>query len=184
MLKPGRIIFTLALILCSTGAFAQNRFVRAGIINSPKGFGVAAQLPTGSESILNSVYITADLEGVLEGVESLPGIKFTYLHQNVLKSGAIRDDVDYSLYIGGGFSGGFVRDFGSENLNHGLMLGMAAGTGVLFTFRGNIDIAIDVTGEFGLHLREDEKYSTLDLAWYENGVVKALIPQLIIYYKF
>ena len=64
------------------------------------------------------------------------------------------------------------------------MLGMAAGAGVIFIFPGAIDIAVGVTGEFGLHLRTDEQYGNLDLSWYENGVLKSLIPQITLYYRF
>lgn len=173
-----------ALFLGCNEAYAQRRVERAGIVNSPKEFGISLGVQQSDRQIYNTVYLTADLEGILDGTETQPGVKFTWLHQNQIREGIIREDVDYKIYLGGGFTTGYVRDHGEQGRNMGPILGMAAGAGVLFLLQNNIDIGITFTGEFGLQLREDEIFHTLDLSWYANGVLKALIPQVTLYYRF
>ena len=185
MTKPAFIqLIAAVLLLFPVAASAQSRVERIGIVNSPKEFGISLGLKQNDRGIYNSLSLTADLEGILDATENTPGIKLSYIHENILKSGTIRDDVGYRLYIGGGFSAGYVKDHGPSDRNHGAMLGMAAGAGVIFIFPGRIDIAAGVAGEFGLHLRTDEQYGNLDLSWYENGVIKSLIPKITLYYRF
>lgn len=186
MTKPAFItlLITVALLLGRNEAYAQRRIERAGILNSPKGFGVSLGIQQSDRRVYNTVSLTADMDGILNGIEDTPGVKFTWLHQNQLRGGVIREDIDYRFYLGGGFTTGWVRDHGAPNRNHGPILGMAAGAGVLFLFQNNIDIALSFTGEFGFQLRKDETFGTLDLSWYENGVLKALVPQITLYYRF
>lgn len=185
MRKPACIVlFILALLMNSVDSFAQRRIERVGVINSPKSFGVSLGIAQDDRRIYNTVNLTADLEGILGGTESTPGVKFTWLHENILKRGVIRDDVAYAFFVGGGFSTGYVKDHGAPDRNHGAILGLSAGTGVIFLFKANIDISISMTGEFGMQLRKDETFGTLDLSWYENGVIKAWIPQITLYYRF
>ena len=186
MTRPAFItILALAtLFLGCNQAYAQRRVERAGIVNSPKEFGISLGVQQNDRQIYNTVNLTADLQGIMDGTETQPGIKFTWLHQNQIREGVIREDVDYRIYLGGGFTTGYVRDHGEPGRNMGPILGMAAGAGVLFLFQNNIDIGITFTGEFGLQLRRDEIFGTLDLSWYANGVLKAFIPQVTLYYRF
>lgn len=187
MTKPALITLLSAAVFLSgcPSAFAQNRRVeRAGVLSSPKEFGVSLGIQQEDRRVYNTVSLTADMEGILDGTETQPGIKFSWLHQNALKTGYIRDDITYRFYLGGGFATGYVRDHGAPGRNMGPILGMAAGAGVLFLFPNNIDIAVGITGEFGFQLREDETYGTLDLSWYANGVFKAPIPHVTLYYRF
>ncbi len=189
MTKPAIITLLSAavLLLGCVEARAQRRVERVGLLSSPKGFGVSMGIQQEDRRLYNTVSLMADLEGILDGTESTPGIKFTWLHQNQIRGGVIREDVDYRFYVGGGFTTGYVRDMRDRDdisRNLGAILGMAAGAGVLFLFQNNIDVAISVTGEFGMQLRKDETYGTLDLSWYANGVFKALIPQVTLYYRF
>ena len=186
MTKPAFISLIAATlaVLFPTAASAGSRVAQAGVISSPKGFGISLGTRQNDRHIYNTLDLTADLEGILRGTENTPGIKLSYLHENILKSGTIRDDVACNFYVGGGVSAGYVKDHGPSDRNHGAMLGLAAGVGVIFIFPGHIDIAIGFTGEFGLHLRKDERYGNLDLSWYENGVLKAPIPQITLYYRF
>ena len=155
-----------------------------GILSSPKVFGISLGIQQEDRRVYNTVSLAADLEGILDGTETTPGVKFTWLHQNQIRGGVIRDDIDYRFYLGGGFTTGYVRDHGDPGRNMGPILGMAAGAGVLFLFENNIDVAISFTGEFGFQLRKDETFGTLDLSWYANGVYKAPIPQVTLYYRF
>ena len=186
MSKPAFITLfaAVALMLGCNQAYAQRRIERAGILNSPKGFGISMGIQQEDRRVYNTVSLTADLEGILDGSETRPGVKFTWLHQNQIRGGVIREDIGYRFYLGGGFTTGYVRDHGAPGRNMGPILGMAAGAGVLFLFQNNIDVALSFTGEFGFQLREDETFGTLDLSWYANGVYKAPVPQLTIYYRF
>ncbi|MBR6457321.1 MAG: hypothetical protein IKS71_01870 [Bacteroidales bacterium] len=186
MTKPAFIaVLTAAVLLLGCHqAYAQRRVERAGIINSPKEFGIALGIQQSDRQVYNTLHLTADMEGILDATETQPGIKFTWLHQNQIREGIIREDVNYKLYFGGGFTTGYVRDNGAPGRNMGPILGLASGVGVLFLFQNNIDIGITFTGEFGFQLREDETFGTLDLSWYANGVYKALIPQITLYYRF
>ncbi|MBO4606088.1 MAG: hypothetical protein J5667_06100 [Bacteroidales bacterium] len=185
MTRPACIVLlALCMLLSCAEASAQRRIERAGVINSPKGFGLSVGIAQSDRRIYNTVNLTADMEGILDGTETTPGIKFSWLHENILRRGVIRDDVSYCFFVSGGFTTGYVKDHGAANRNHGAILGLAAGTGVVFMFSERIDIALGFTGEFGMQLRKDETFGTLDLSWYENGVIKAPIPQITLYYRF
>ena len=132
MTRPAFItlLAAVALLLGCNEAYAQRRIERAGILNSPKGFGISLGIQQSDRRVYNTVSLTADLDGILNGTENTPGVKFTWLHQNQLRGGVIREDVDYSFYLGGGFTTGWVRDHGAPDRNHGPILGLAAGVGV------------------------------------------------------
>lgn len=125
------------------------------------------------------------MEGIFLGKEMIPGVKFSYTHQNFMKKGSFRGgEALYALFFGGGFCGGYVKDSGGDWLGYGPMAGLTADIGALFIFPIRIDIMLSLNGEFGLHLRKDRRYGSTELSWYRNGVVKAWLPNVTIFYRF
>lgn len=182
-----RILLIITLLCISTGAVsAQGRVERVGVVNSLKEFGFSIGVRQGHDSSLyNTFSLKADMEGIFLGMEMIPGVKFSYTHQNFMKKGSFRGgEALYALFFGGGFCGGYVKDSGGEWLGHGPMAGLAADAGALFLFPCRIDIMLSLSGEFGLYLRKDQRYGSTELSWYRNGVVKAWIPNVTIFYRF
>lgn len=167
-------------------ASAQRRVERAGVVSSFKEFGISLGIRHGhGSSLYNTFSLNADMEGIFFGKEVVPGVKFSYTHQNFIRKGSFRGgDALYAIFFGGGFCGGYVKDSGGEWFGHGPMAGLAADAGALFLFPCKIDIMLSLSGEFGLHLRKDLRYGSTDLSWYRNGVVKAWVPNITIFYRF
>lgn len=176
------------MLLCSlmNTVSAQSRVERVGVVNSFKEFGISLGVRQKYDSSLyNTFSLKADMEGVFLGEELSPGVKFSYTHQNFMKKGSFRDgEALYAFFFGGGFCGGYVKDGVGEWLGHGPMAGLAADAGALFLFPCRIDIMLSLSGEFGLYLRKDRRYGSTELSWYRNGVVKAWIPNVTIFYRF
>lgn len=183
--KRNLLIITLLCVSIGT-ASAQSRVERAGVVNSLKEFGISLGVRQGHDSSLyNTFSLKADMEGIFLGKEMIPGVKFSYTHQNFMKKGSFRGgEALYALFFGGGFCGGYVKDSGGDWLGYGPMAGLTADIGALFIFPIRIDIMLSLSGEFGLHLRKDRRYGSTELSWYRNGVVKAWLPNVTIFYRF
>lgn len=177
----------LALLGCfvATEAAGQIRVARLGVVNSLKDLGFTIQTVESGSSGFNSYSVLLNMDGVIGGEEPWPGAKVHWCHQEILASRSFEDFHCY-FYLGGGTSGGFVRDFNKlQHSNSGIMASMTADAGVLLRYHGSIDIAIDWCAELGLHLRRDETYvKKLNLSWYANGLLQCWMPSLTIYYKF
>lgn len=165
---------------------AQSKVERIGVVNSFKELGISVGVRQGHDSSLyNTFSLSADMEGIFMGKETTPGVKFSYIHQNLFKKGSFRGgEALYAIFFGGGFCGGYVKDSGGEWLGHGPMAGLTAEVGALFAFPIKIDIMLSLSGEFGLYLRNDQRYGSTEFSWYRNGVVKAWMPNVTIFYRF
>lgn len=187
MFRVRRNLLIIALLCISVAvSSAQSRVERVGVVNSLKEFGISIGVRQKHDSSLyNTFSLKADMEGIFLGEEMIPGVKISYTHQNFMKKGSFRDgEALYALFFGGGFCGGYVKDSGGEWLGHGPMVGLAADAGALFIFPIGIDIMLSLSGEFGLYLRKDQRYSSTELSWYRNGVAKVWVPNVTIFYRF
>lgn len=182
MEKVGRII-AMASLLTTLSVSASAEVDRLGLYNSPKGFGLKMENVL-DERQSNTLTLYADIDGLILDNEKWPGVKLSYSHNHFFKKGNL-PEAEYAFYVGAGASAGWVRDFSRETARHkGICACLETSIGVLFTFSGHIDLALDFTLEAGLHFRKEELYGNPAVSWYANGVFKTPLPQLTIFYRF
>lgn len=190
-MKPCLKYSCLILLLCfSSGAGAQVPFQprRLGLSSSPKSFGLILDTDSNrKEKTFNSYALFLDCYQLLSGEEEKPGYKASYSHNTIIRQGYLNEGMVYFLYAGSGGVLGYVRDYSSAtHKNRGLELGLTAGGGILLAFKDSKwEIGLSFLAEFALHIRQDESVShKTDLSWYANGLFRAPLPMLNVYYRF
>lgn len=187
MTKPSLLcVIAAAALLCffSCPLRAQVEIERVGLCSSWKEFALSFGLHGTSRNIRNTVSLSADMDALFSGRQKIPGVKLTYLHQNILSAGRFTSsDAYYSLYAGGGGVAGYVTD--GQGSIHSPMAGLAAEFGILGSFPSSgFDVALAFKAEFALLLTPSEDYAPKRLGWYRNGLRRAYLPEIIIYYRF
>ncbi len=180
----------LCLYLCSASA-RQNGLdiTRIGETSSFKGHSISV-LTTNDRRENSFLRFTATLDtyGMLSDRTTKPGVKASVTYNTIVRNGSINEDIVYIVYLGAGGVTGYLKDYYKESVrNHGVILGIAPTVGGMVAFRGtNIELGLDFTAEVALQLRRMEETSSgrLGLSWYANGLLRALIPQVSIYYRF
>ncbi|MBR3284645.1 MAG: hypothetical protein IKI70_00010 [Bacteroidales bacterium] len=149
-----------------------------GTIHSPKGFGVFADfLWTGRG--FNSFGFYADIYGISSLKASVPGIRFSFLHNVVLKQGSLGEgDATYSLFAGPGLMAGYVMD---RDVRQGFAAGVSGDAGVRFDFPSSFAVCIFLQADLALHMK---MHSQTTLSLYQNGLYQAWMPVLSISYRF
>lgn len=128
-----------------------------------------------------------DTYGIISHKTISPGGKLSVTHNTILKNSFINDDIAYILYMGAGGVAGYLKDYYRESIkNHGVIMGVSTSLGGIVAFRNsNIELGLDFTADLALQLRKmEETENKLGLSWYANGLIRALIPQVSIYYRF
>lgn len=190
-LKPYTVLAAVLLACCfSPVSGAQD----AGLFNSPKGLGACLYLPE-KDGIFHTVTAYVDLYGIPSSRCLYPGFKANVSRQYSLKSWA-KDGYSISMYAGPGVSAGYVRDHDKGrgidlstliSDNPGVAFAVSGDIGWRFDFGGFVALDLSFTAEAGVHVRRNEKekgYAATSLSIYNNGLMQALYPQLIILFKF
>lgn len=184
--------FALCFILCLTiplRAQAERiHFIRAGLTSSLKDQSISLIANSNRmEGTFNAFHLTLDTYGIYEQKTIYPGVKFSAMHNAVIYSDSFADNqIKYVVYAGGGGVVGYVKDYAPTIRNHGGILGVAMNVGMIFAFPGtNFELGLNGVAELALQLRKmEEKNGELGLSWYANGILRTLIPQICIYYRF
>ena len=149
-----------------------------GTIHSPKGFGVFKDTIWPGHGF-NSFGIYADIYGISSLKASVPGIRFSFLHNVVLQQGSLGDeDATYSIFAGPGVMVGYLLD---RDMRVGVAAGLTGAGGVRFDFPSSFAVSIMLQGDLALHLKMNDKTS---LGFYQNGLYQIWMPVLCISYRF
>lgn len=180
-------VLLLLLPACPTAA-AQEKGL--GLFVSPKGVGATFNLPSGKNpSSYNSFSVFADIYGMPMGKCYVPGYRAVYNRCNVIKEFSWRG-ADCYMYVGPGFSAGWVRDFEEGLLDPEVKYfhspGAMAGIGGTFGFnircRERLQLNLSWDVEVGVFYRHDNVMNNMVLSIYRNGLIQLLSPQLTIIY--
>ena len=152
-----------------------------GTTHSAKGFGVYADfLWRGSG--FNSFGVYADIYGISSLKASVPGVRFSFLHNVVLKQGSLGEDgATYSYFMGPGVMAGYLMD---RDIKLGFAAGLTGAAGVRFDFPSSFAVCIFLQGDVALHLKREQLESHPTLSLYKNGLYQAWMPVLSISYHF
>ena len=149
-----------------------------GTIHSPKGFGAFADVVWPGHGF-NSFGVYADIYGISSLKASVPGVRFSFLHNVVLKQGSLGDDgATYSLFAGPGVMVGYLLD---RDIRVGVAAGITGDVGVRFDFPSSFGVGVFFQGDLALHMKMGQQ-TTVSL--YKNGMYQAWIPVLSISYNF
>lgn len=172
-----RISVVLAcLCLCFSARAGK---LTAGTVHSPKGFGVCFDYVC-SPKLYNAYSLVADLYGVLDGSEKMPGIKANFFHCTRL-AGWTKESGVINLFAGPGAGFGYVRDYDS-NGRYGLCTTLAGTFCARYAFDRGITVDMGVIMELGIFsCRKDGHVQT---SLYKNGIFRSYLPQIKIIYCF
>ena len=149
-----------------------------GTTHSPKGFGVYADFLWPGRGF-NSFGVSADIYGISSLKASVPGVRFSFLHNVVLKQGSLGDgDASYSIFAGPGLMAGYLLD---RDMREGIAAGLTGAGGVRFDFPSSFAVSIFLQGDLALHMKIKPKTT---LAMYQNGLYQSWMPILSISYRF
>ena len=181
---------TVAMLFCPRASGQEGR--AAGFYNSPRGFGLVFQQDAPDHSF-NSFTMMADTYGLLKNKCGLPGVRFNF-SRNFIMLTTGHQGCEFEFFAGPGASLGYLRDFEKNyysrdnsvllEKNPGIMTALSGTGGCHFRFSRRVDVELSWMVEIGFHLRKDEDFGNWNLAFFKNGIVKAINPQLMILYKW
>ena len=149
-----------------------------GTIHSPKGFGAFADFVWEGHGF-NSFGVYADIYGISSLKASVPGVRFSLLHNVVLKQGSLGDgEASYSIFAGPGVMAGYLLD---RDMRIGVAAGLTGDIGVRFDFPSSFAVGVFLQGDLALHLKLNSQ-TTVSL--YQNGLYQAWIPVVSFSYNF
>ena len=151
----------------------------AGTVHSPKGFGVCFDYVC-SPKLYNAYSLVADLYGVLDGTEQMPGIKAGFSHCTRL-AGWTKEKGEINLFAGPGAGFGYVRDYDSGG-RFGICTTLAGTFCARYAFERGITVDMGVILELGIF--SSRKDGHVQTTFYKNGVFRSYIPQIKIIYCF
>ncbi len=179
------------LCLSISDSAAQSKSIvitRIGETSSFKGHSISLITTSGrKENAFLKFSAGLDTYGIISHKTISPGGKLSLTHNTILKNSYINDDIAYILYMGAGGVVGYLKDYYRETIkNHGVIMGVSTTLGGLVAFKkSNIELGLDFTADLALQLRKmEENENRLGLSWYANGLLRAIIPQISIYYRF
>jgi len=187
MTNATRIILA-ALIGCASALSIQAQSITSilskrsefGAHFSAKNVGLTVVLPY-DEDTMGEIRLVADLEGIISGKENVPGVKLSYLHDNILRRWKPSEKLEVRFLFCPGVSVGVLKD---RHIDMGLMLGMTGDAGFDFVFKESpFRISVRISGDIGCHLSEFNK-DGCSMNLYKNGLYRLFYPELSIRYRF
>lgn len=191
MCKPIHILLLTTLLLSlHTAARAQEW--RAGVLQSPKGFGVTVMLDARGLPETNIFSLRTDFYGFLSGRTKQIGAAFSYTHDYLffLTEG---EEFTLDLHIGAGGTLGYAFDYEKgyfssydRELSHtpGGVIALNCDVGLRVDFRRRLTLDLSFNLEPGIHMRTDPSTGALLLSFYKNGIYRGYYPQLNLLYRF
>lgn len=176
-----KILFALlsaTVILPLSSAAQQQRGFAFGGTWSSRQCGISASISP-EAGLFNEISISADLWDVLDGSEGCPGLIASYDRIYSIQTWSHRDS-DISLFIGPGYSAGWVLDRGKD---WGWLAGMDVIVGIMASFRTPVDLCFGFKAILGLHADVNSTHNST-LTFYKNGYQRAYLPELRIRYRF
>lgn len=175
------LIITLLFLFTSINCLSFDvERTSAGVLNSYKGFGFYAKVPSDAFS-WHSFQLYADIYGMPSGLISSPGVLFNYSKNQILHTDA-NDGFYRIIHAGPGIAIGYANDSGKNR--PGVIAGLSGNAGCLWMFDSGFGIDVSLSLIAGLHVRKDKSLSNNILTFYNNGLYESWLPLVSIFYKF
>lgn len=177
-----RLLTFLLSLLCLSGHISSAADVAGGIFNSPKGFGVSADVKT-SQNVL-SFSLFADMYGVFSRKSDVPGVRAEMFFNREILSRKLKYGT-MAFYAGPGASLGYVRDFRKDFPSvMGAEVSVCADTGLEFIFREKVILDLSIALDMGLFITSKADDGESPVRFYRNGGFQFFYPQLKIMFPF
>lgn len=169
------------LWITSTLAISAQDFTNAiGYISSPKYVGISYSLTNKNSQVSNNLSLNLDLMNVLKGESDHPGLRLCYNQTRPFENWDTKSGTIISFYAGPGASVGYVMDYDED---FGWFIALSGTCGFDFKFIKPINIRIGIMGEFGIQcVNQGENNTKIKL--YKNGIIRSVIPEISISYRF
>lgn len=177
-----RLLTILLSLLCLPGIVSSAADIAGGIFNSPKGFGVSADIKA-SQNVV-SISLFADMYGVFSRKSDIPGIKAEIFFNREILSRKLKYST-MALYAGPGASLGYLRDFRKDSPSAmGMEVSVCTDTGIEFIFREKVILDLSLALDLGLFITSKADDGESPVRFYRNGGLQFIYPQLKIMFPF
>lgn len=177
-------VFAFSFLDCSISASAQTfelpRY-SVGTFHSAKGFGLSGDIFRKGSDHISSVAVFLDMQSILNGASSSPGIRFRYNYNLPLLARELANGDNLLVFCGPGITFGYVRD---TNTRIGYMCGISGDIVCSFLFKNNLSLSLALEASVAFHLREDNNTGVMDFKFYQAGLFNAYMPELRLQYNW
>lgn len=177
-MKKTFVLTTILLLLAVLPSKAQDFGFSAGGTFSPKACGLS--LAWGRADGFYEVRLSADLNNVLGGDSSRPGVRADWFYDFIISRWQAKEGLAIYLYSGPGAMIGYVDDY---EKGRGVAASVSANIGFLFKFSGNISINAGFSGNMGFHLTMTDSHHS-KMTFYKAGAFGTVFPEIGIRYCF
>lgn len=185
-------IFLLGIICLGFSVRTSAQDMSTGVFSSFVGHGLSLEIDHRSIGEIDAISLYIDTYGIPTGRTKDLGVALCYSRKLVF---GVLDTESFiaRFHAGFGLMSGYVHDYEkgmwSENTiglkrNMGAVLALSCQAGVRLDFHRPICMVISFEAYPGIHIRQDELSSTINVSLYKNGVFNCLIPRLSILYRF
>lgn len=177
------LAFAFAVALSCIPAAAQ---AYLGLYNSPKGFGLHADLNSRDRSTVNSITVYADIYGMSTARTREAGIVASYI-QNYIFSTVDAEYAVFDFFAGAGVTAGYAHDnekgfFTLSNQaltrERSAITALSGDIGVHADFGRRLSLELSFRTDLGIAMRRNRSNGALLFSMYKNGVFQALYPQI------
>ena len=160
---------------------------RVGLVSSFKAHSIIILSNSDKkEDSFNSYFLSLDTYGLYSHINDKAGVKAGVIHNSIIEKGFIDKSVAYIIYAGAGGVAGYVRDYSTIERNLGFIFGLNTSVGALASFKGSkLELGVEFDAEWAFQIRKmEESDGRLGLSWYANGILRALFPNISLFYRF
>lgn len=173
------VLYMLTIVVGVRLSAQELNSFRIGTFHSTKGIGLSFESIV-DELNFDSLSILADMNGVLTGEHSTPGLKVNY-SRNIIFRSYEREESTISLYVGPGITAGHIRDAKSPT---SIVAGIHGTLGAMISYNKNIDLSFALSTDIAFKLLRDHYKSSSILGLYRSGVYRTIVPEIRIQYRF
>ena len=174
-LKRYLLVFMTACAVMQYAA-AQTRSLGASF--SFSGIGIEYE-----HALNNSCFINADARAEMLAFfmnrSDVPGMSASFSCNFILKEWASRNKNSIRFFAGPGVTVGLTHEFRKDN---GMFFGLKGRVGAECWFDRNVALSICLNPILGSHLTIVDKH--IEMRYYTNGLINAILPEIAVKYTF
>lgn len=173
-----KILVTLIVSFLYIGiSYAQPRSI--GTAYSLSGCCISYEHTIGEDSFIESE-IKAELGEIFANRADVPGVSASFTWNHVIRSWVSAEGNEVRMYTGPGLAIGKCKDF---MMKDGAFFGLKCRFGADCSFLGRkIIISACVAPILGTHMKITD--NLLEMRYYRNGLISAIVPEIGIRYMF
>lgn len=168
------------MIILAAGVFSTGAQTRsAGASFAFSGVGICYEDVLG-DGIFYGLGLKAELGEVFTGRTDIPGVSVGFTCNYIIRRWRSENDNEIIFYAGPGIEAGWTKDFLRES---GGFVGLKGRIGCQCLFPRKMVVSLSLAPCIGTHFTF-RKYRGVRMAYYRNGLLGAVMPEIGIRYSF